>query len=224
MNPREPGAPTINNIPSIVKAVDDVPISSTDKLIIEGILDKKGTFSIPKYFDGSTLEVQQSDFSIEDVKTLCGIKGLTLNLTKLPDELKSKIEKVAGSLMDNSGNPSYRSLTTIGGNAQFRKLIDATGLTSLTTIGGDAYFRSLTDATSLSSLSIIGGNVDFLCLTNSRGLTSLATIGGNVDFLSLTDATSLSSLSTIGGDADFDGLDGSVSGCARGSRDAGSAK
>ena len=79
-------------------------------------------------------------------------------------------------------------IVTIGGDARFPRLTDASGLEALVTIGGDADFSRLTDASGLEALATIGGYAYFSNLTDASGLKSLTTIGRYADFSSLTDA------------------------------------
>ncbi len=148
-----------------------------------------------------------SSYTKDQVLRLCGIEGLTLDLTLVSPNIKRDIKEVKGNLIDLSTTASYDALSTIGGYTNFYRLTSSEGLSALSTIGGDAYFGGLTSSEGLSALSTIGGDANFYRLTSSEGLSALSSIGGDANFDSLTNAEGLSALSSIGGDANFHSLD-----------------
>jgi hypothetical protein len=164
-------------------------------------LCKDGNIKILK----GKIEVDES-FDEEEVLKLTQIEGLTLDLTNCPKEIKDSIVSVKGNLIDISTSVSYKSLTSIGGDAHFYNLTDSEGLNSLKSIGGNAGFDNLTNAEGLNALTSIGGYAYFDRLTNAKGLNSLNGIGGDANFGNLTDSEDLNSLTSIGGDAYFENL------------------
>jgi hypothetical protein len=68
-------------------------------------------------------------------------------------------------------------LASIGGNADFGSLTDASGLGKLASIGGEAYFGSLTDASGLGKLASIGGGAHFGSLTDADRAKLMKQVG-----------------------------------------------
>ncbi len=172
-------------------------MSDLTKDYILGNLDKevvKGELSL----DETTTE--------EEFAILASIPGLSIDTTRLTQEVKDSVHEVKGSIVDYSTDTSYKNLTYIGGGADLPNLSSAQGLENLTYIGGDAEFLNLTSAEGLQSLTSIGNDADFGSLTSAEGLQSLTSIGNDAGFVSLISAEGLQSLTSIGNDAYFGSL------------------
>jgi hypothetical protein len=107
----------------------------------------------------------ESKTTLETFTHLATIPNLTIDATKVPKEVKKKIETIKGTLIDTSERVEYENLTHIGGSVGFNNLTSAEGLSSLVHIDGDALFDKLTSAEGLSSLVHIGGDAWFSNLT-----------------------------------------------------------
>ena len=95
--------------------------------------------------------------SKDQVLKLCSIQGLTLDLTKVSDEIKKEITEIKGNLIDSSVKANYTALSSVGGNAYFGSLTNAAGLEALSSVGGDANFSNLTNAEILKLKAEIAG-------------------------------------------------------------------